>query len=62
MTSLEMMYMIFGIFLLISLGLFFLLISAGIFLYDYSVMGFFYFILFIGCTVAVWYLLKKYRR
>jgi CHASE2 domain-containing sensor protein len=62
MTSLEMMCMIFGIFLLISLGLFFLLISVGIFLYDYSVTGFFYFILFIVCIVTVYYLLKKYRQ
>lgn len=62
MTTLEMMFMIFAIFLLIPLGLFFLLISVGTFLYDYSIMGFLYFFLFILCIAAVYYLLKKYRR
>ena len=61
MTTLEMMFLIFAVFLLVPVGLFFLIFSAGNVLTDHFPEGFAAFILFIACAGAVYYLLTRYR-
>jgi len=61
MTTLEMMFLIFAVFLVIPVGLFFLLLSVGNFMYGDFLVGVVTFVFFIVCAGAVYYLIQKYR-
>lgn len=61
MTSLEMMLFIFGMVLLVPLGIFFMIVTFLSFLYGEPFMGIGALVLFSACSGGVYYLVKHYH-
>ncbi len=61
MNTSHMMILIFAVFLLVPLGIFFLVVSLGNFMYGDTIAGLVFLVVFMACSGAVYFLLKKYR-
>ncbi len=61
MTSVDMMFLIFVLFILVVVGIFFLIVSIGNFLFEDILVGFVSLVVFAACSGAAYFLLKKYR-
>ncbi len=61
MTSLDMMFLIFLLFILVVVGILFLIVSVGNFFFGDILIGIASFGVFAACSGAVYYMQKKFH-